>query len=83
MAVLRARKRNKLRKSQFGLPGKRSYPIHDAAHARNAKARASQMLKRGKLSKSAYNQIVAKANRKLGKGKKKTSSSRSRSRRRR
>jgi len=43
----------------------------DRAHAANAKARAKQMLKRGKLTRAQYNRIVAKANRILGKGKKK------------
>jgi hypothetical protein len=37
----------------------------DRAHAANAKARASQMAKRGKLSSSAKAGIFAKANRKL------------------
>lgn len=43
----------------------------DKSHAANAKARAKQQRKKGRLSKSAYNKIVAKANRKLGKGRKK------------
>ena len=63
MAVLKAKRRKKLKKSQFGLPGTRSYPMPDRAHAANAKARASQMRKKGKLSKSGYDRIVAKANR--------------------
>jgi hypothetical protein len=65
MAKLRARARNKLPKSSFGLPGSRKYPITDKAHAANAKARATQMAKRGKLSSSAKAAIFAKANRKL------------------
>jgi hypothetical protein len=40
----------------------------DKSHAANAKARASQMAKRGKLSSSAKAAIDAKANRVLGKG---------------
>lgn len=71
MARLRASRRKKLRKSSFGLPGSRKYPMPDRAHAANAKARARQQLKKGKLSRSSYNRIVAKANRKLGKRKKK------------
>ena len=65
--------RDKLKKSQFGLPGKRKYPMPDKKHAANAKARAKQQRKKGKLSRSAYNKIVAKANRMLkhGKAKKK------------
>jgi len=57
--------RSKLKKSQFGLPGKRKYPIPDRKHASNAKGRAKQQRKRGKLSRSAYKTIVARANRVL------------------
>jgi hypothetical protein len=60
----------KLTKSQFGLPGKRKYPMPDAKHAANAKGRAKQQLKKGSLSRSAYEKIVAKANRVLGRTKK-------------
>lgn len=71
MAKLRAHARNKLPKSSFGLPGSRKYPMPDKSHAANAKARASQMVKRGKLSSSAKAAIDAKANRILHrKGKK-------------
>ncbi len=42
----------------------------DARHAANAKGRAKQQLKKGKLSRSAYEKIVAKANRVLGRTKK-------------
>ena len=59
---MKAQTRRKLKKSQFGLPGKRKYPMPDKAHAVNAKARAKQQRKRGKLSKSAYAKVVAKAN---------------------
>ena len=58
--------RKKLRKSSFGLPGSRKYPEQDAAHAANAKSRAKQQLNKGKLSRSSYNKIVAKANSILG-----------------
>lgn len=67
MAELTTKSRKRLAKSVFGLPGSRSYPMPDKSHAANAKARASQMLSAGKLSKSSYSRIVAKANRKLGK----------------
>ena len=69
MAKLTAKKRKKLPKKSFAGPG-RSYPVHDKAHAANAKARAKQQLRRGKLSKSAYARIVARANKVLGKSKK-------------
>lgn len=71
MARLSAKRRSKLRKSQFGLPGSRKYPVHDRAHASNAKARATQQYKKGKISKSTRDRIHAKANRVLGKGRKK------------
>ena len=64
-------KRSKLKKSQFGLPGKRKYPMPDKKHAVNAKGRAKQQLKRGKLSRSAYSKIIAKANRVLNRKTKK------------
>lgn len=70
MAKLKAKKRKKLKKSQFAGPG-RSYPVHDKAHARNAKARATQQYKKGRLSKSQKNRIHAKANRVLKRKKKK------------
>jgi hypothetical protein len=67
MAKLKAKKRNALPSSEFGEPGSRKYPMPDKAHAANAKARATQMVKKGKLSASAAAKIRAKANRKLGK----------------
>lgn len=76
MAKITAKKRKSLPKSSFGLPGKRGYPMHDKAHAANAKARATQMFNKGKLSKSAKDTIHAKANRKLGKKASTSSSSR-------
>lgn len=67
MAKLKARRRKKLRKTTFGLPGQRKYPMPDKAHARNAKARATQQYNKGKLSKSVRDKIHAKANRILKK----------------
>lgn len=69
MAKLTANKRNKLPKSDFGLPGEKKYPMPDKAHAANAKARATQMVNKGKLSPSSKAKIDAKANRVLDKGK--------------
>ncbi len=69
MAKLTTKKRNSLPKSDFALPGKRAYPVNDKSHAANAKARASQMAKKGKLSKSSEEKIDAKANKVLGKKK--------------
>jgi hypothetical protein len=49
-------------KSDFGLPSQRKYPMPDENHAKNAKARASQMEKQGKLSAADKKKIDAKAN---------------------
>lgn len=70
MAKLTAAKRNKIPSSEFAGPD-RSYPVNDKSHARNAKARASEMENKGKLSASSKAKIDAKADRVLGKGKKK------------
>jgi hypothetical protein len=64
MAKLTSKGRNSLSKSQFAGPG-RSYPVPDKSHAANAKARASQMVKAGKLSPGSKAKIDAKANRVL------------------
>lgn len=69
MAKLKTEARNKLKKSTFGLPGERKYPMPDRSHAANAKSRAAQMVKKGKLSKSAEKRIDAKANKILKIGK--------------
>lgn len=66
MAVLKAARRKKLKASTFGLPGSRRYPMPDKSHAANAKARATQMVKRSKLSSGQAAKIRAKANRILG-----------------
>jgi len=62
MAELSTKKRDKLPKKEFGLSGSEKYPMPDKAHAANAKARASQMVKKGKLSESSKEKIDAKAN---------------------
>ena len=67
MSKLKASTRNALADRGFGLPGQRKYPMPDKSHAANAKARATQMVKRGKLSASSAATIRAKANRILGK----------------
>lgn len=70
MAKLSAKARKALPKSDFGLPGKKAYPMPDRSHAANAKARASQQEAKGNLSPSAKAKIDAKANRILKRGKK-------------
>jgi hypothetical protein len=67
MAVLHAKQRNALSDRVFGIPSERKYPITDRSHAANAKARATQMVKKGKLSPSTAAKIKAKANKVLGK----------------
>ena len=62
---MKAKTRNALPKSEFGMPGARKYPMPDAAHAANAKARATQMVNAGKLAPSTKTKIVAKANKVL------------------
>ncbi len=69
MANLTTAKRKKIPKGEFGLPGEKKYPMPDKAHAANAKARATQMVNKGKLSKSSEIKIDAKANKVLGKKK--------------
>lgn len=73
MAKLTSKQRNKMPSSEFAGPD-RSYPIPDKSHAQNAKARASEMEHKGKLSKSQEARIDAKADKKLGKKKKSGSS---------
>ena len=68
MAKLSSAKRKALPKSSFGEPGSRKYPMPDKSHAANAKARASQAVNAGRMSKGEESKIDAKANRKLGKG---------------
>ena len=71
MAKLSASARKKIPASQFAGPN-RSYPVPDRSHAANAKARASQAVKAGRMSKAQESKIDAKANRVLGKGKSKS-----------
>jgi hypothetical protein len=66
MSKLTAAKRKKIPKSEYGMPGEKKYPVNDKAHAANAKARATQMVKRGKLSEASKEKIDAKANKVLG-----------------
>lgn len=66
MAKLDTKQRKRIPSSEFGLPGSRKYPMPDRAHAANAKARATQMVKAGKLSPASAAKIRAKANRMLG-----------------
>jgi len=55
--------RKHLPPSDFGEPAKRKYPMPDKEHAVDAKGRATQMVKRGKLSRSSEAKIDRKADR--------------------
>lgn len=58
--------RKNLPTSSFAGPD-RSYPVPDASHAANAKARATQAVNAGRMSSSTAAVIKAKANRVLHK----------------
>lgn len=66
MAKLTAAARKRIPTSEFGLPGSRKYPMPDRSHASNAKARATQAVKKGRISASTAAKIRAHANRILG-----------------
>ena len=66
MATLTSKQRKRLPKSKFAGPD-RSYPVEDKSHAANAKARATQAVKAGRMSAAQKAKIDAKANRVLGK----------------
>lgn len=69
MSKLTTAARKALPKSEFGMPGKRAYPMPDKSHAANAKARATQAVKAGRMSESTKAKIDAKANKVLAKKK--------------
>jgi hypothetical protein len=68
MAKLDAEKRNALPAEDFAEPKQRAYPIEDKPHARNAKARAAQAVKAGRMSKAEEAKIDKKADAVLKKG---------------
>ncbi len=65
MAKLTAANRAKISSKEFGEPKERKYPMPDRAHAANAKARASQQEKAGRLSAGEKAKIDRKADAKL------------------
>jgi hypothetical protein len=65
MAKLSYKKKKSFPAATYGLPGEKKYPMPDKAHSINAKARASQQVKKGNLSKAEYSKIVSKANAKI------------------
>ena len=66
MVELSTTERNALPDTAFGLPQKRAYPMPDASHARNAKARATEEFNLGNLTSAEKDQIDRKANEILG-----------------
>jgi hypothetical protein len=68
MPDLTAKRRNALTSASFAGPD-RSYPIPDKPHAANAKARATQMEEKGKISAGTKDRVDAKANKVLNRGK--------------
>ncbi len=66
MAKLSTDARKKLPQKDFALPGGK-YPVEDKAHARDAKARASQQEKKGNLSSADKAKVDRKADAVLGK----------------
>lgn len=68
MSKLTSKGRDELPAKDFAGPG-RSYPVEDKAHARNAKARAAQGVKAGRMSKAEEGRIDAKAEKELHKKK--------------
>ena len=61
MAKLTTDERDALPTRDFAEPDKRAYPIEDKPHARNAKARAAQAVKAGRMPKSEADRIDEKA----------------------
>lgn len=62
-----AERRKSLPKSEFGLPEQEKYPMDTRGRAGNAKARATQQVKKGNLSPAQASRIRAKADRILEK----------------
>lgn len=61
MSKLSTEARKDLPKGKFALPNEKRFPVEDKAHARNAKARASQAEKAGHLSKADKAKVDKKA----------------------
>ena len=67
MATLSEKKRDNLKDSTFGLTEEHKYPMPDKSHAANAKARATQQVKAGNLTKTEKAKIDRKADKILDK----------------
>lgn len=66
MTILTASDRDHLSTEVFGLPKERKYPMPDKAHARDAKARASEEYHKGRITKAQRDEIFKHADRVLG-----------------
>ncbi len=66
MSDLTTKQRKQEPASDFGLPEERKYPMPDKAHARNAKARASQQESAGNLTEKEKAKVDRKADKVLG-----------------
>ena len=67
MAKLSSGDRNGLPTSDFGLPGRKAFPMPDKSHARDAISGASRSLNVGNITPTQAAQIKAKARSILGK----------------
>lgn len=65
MARLTAKTRKSLPAKDFALPKQRKFPVENKSHAVNAKARATQAVKAGRMSKATEKKIDSKANKKI------------------
>ena len=65
MSELTPKRRDDLPAKDFAEPDKRAYPVEDKPHARNAKARASQAVKAGRMSAAEEARIDSKADKVL------------------
>jgi len=65
MSQLTTAERDALPDDAFALPGRR-YPLPDKNHARDALARASEMLHQGRLSQEEHDTIIKRAKAVLG-----------------
>jgi hypothetical protein len=63
VGIIKDQMRKSMPAAEFGLPAQRKYPMPDRSHAANAKARATQMAKRGRITPAEKAKIDAKANR--------------------
>lgn len=57
-----AARRKRLTSRQFALPKERKYPIDTCPRSTNAKARATQMYRKGYLTPRQYKTIIRRAN---------------------